>query len=148
MPVIDGGNVITDPIPDDIGQLPGAILTARCQYDFAADAGAQGAITLFSAAKIPDNAAILGGYVRVITALTSGGAATVALHVEAADDLIAAIVISGEPWLTTGGKDIIPDFTGTAVVKTTAARNVSATIGAADLTAGKFDVFLFYILEG
>jgi hypothetical protein len=116
----------------------------RGRYDFAVDGGAVGDIDLTTSAAVPANAIVLGGFVEVDTALTSGGAATVAVKVEGAGDIVAAAAVSGAPWSTTGRKDIVPDFTGSAMVKTTAARTVQATVGTAALTAGAFDVVLFY----
>jgi hypothetical protein len=120
---------------------------ARGRYDFAVDGGAIGTITI-TAEKIPANAIILGGVLEVDTAVTSGGAATVAVQVEAAGDVVAAAAVSGAPWSTTGRKSVIPAFTGATALKTTAARDISIVIAAATLTAGQFDVFLVYILMG
>jgi HK97 family phage major capsid protein len=116
----------------------------RARYDFAVDGGAIGTITI-SAENLPVNAIILGGLVEVDTAVTSGGAATVAVQAEAAGDLVAAAAVSGAPWSTTGRKSVIPAFTGATTLKTTQARPVQIVIAAAALTAGAFDVFLAYI---
>lgn len=118
--------------------------TARGRYDFAVDGGAVGDIDLTAVAQIPANAVVLGGFVEVDTVPTSGGAATVAVKVEGAGDLVAAAAISGAPWSTTGRKSIIPVFTGATTVKTTAARKLVATVATAALTAGVFDVVVFY----
>lgn len=122
--------------------------TAEGEYDFAVDGGAVGSITLRSVnaagAALPVGAVIMGGYVEVLTAVTSGGAATVAINSEGAGDMVAAAAVSGAPWSTTGRKSVIPVFTGATTVKTTAARNLVATIATAALTAGKFRVVVFY----
>ena len=122
--------------------------TAEGEYDFAVDGGAVGSITLRSVnaagAALPVGAVIMGGYVDVLTAVTSGGAGTVAINSEGAGDLVAAAAVSGAPWSTTGRKSVIPVFTGASTVKTTAARNLVATIATAALTAGKFRVVVFY----
>lgn len=123
--------------------VPG-IYTVRGQYDFSVDGGAVGDIDLTRNADIPANAVILGGFAEVDTVPTSGGAATIAVKVEGAADIIAAAAISGAPWSTTGRKSVIPVFTGATTVKTTAARKIQATVATAALTAGKFDVVLFY----
>lgn len=121
----------------------GAIKSVRGRYDFAVDGGAVGDIEL--SANLPANAVVLGGFVEVDTVPTSGGAATVAVKVEGAGDIVAAAAISGAPWSSTGRKDIVPDFTGSAMVKTTEARKITATVATAALTAGVFDVVLFYV---
>lgn len=123
---------------------------ASGEYDFAVDGGAIGTITLRSASgavignTIPNGSVITGGYIEVDTALTSGGAATVAVTAEGAGDTLAAAAVSGAPWSTTGRKSITPAFTGVTSVKTTAARGLTMTIAAATLTAGKFRVVVFY----
>lgn len=117
----------------------------RGRYDFAVDGGAIGATNMTPAGAIPANAIILGGFIEVDTLLTSGGAATMAVSVEGAGDIFAAITVAGAPWSTTGRKSIIPAFTGATAIKTTAARAMVATIAALTVTAGAFDVVLFYI---
>ena len=112
-------------------------------YNFATDGGAVSDITL-RGDTIPSGALITDVLIHVDTALTSGGAATVALKAESAADLNAADVISGAPWSTTGAKR--GDLTATtAPVKTTAARPIVATVGAAALTAGKFSVYVSFL---
>jgi hypothetical protein len=126
------------------------IKTAAGEYDFATDGGAVGSITLRSAggaslgAGVPAGSVITGGYVEVDTALTSGGSATVAVTLEGAGDLVAAAAISGAPWSSTGRKSIIPAGTGATSVKTTVARNLTATVAVAALTAGTFRVVIYY----
>src|SRR3712207_2991074 len=108
--------------------------TAVGEYDFAADGGAVSTITLRGAStysignEIPIGAIIESGFLEVDTALTSGGAATVAVTAESAGDLVAAAAVSGAPWSTTGRKSIIPVATGATSVKTTAARAITITI--------------------
>lgn len=127
------------------GYPTASVQVVRGRYDFAVDGGAVGDIDLTKAA-VPANAVILAGFVEVDTALTSGGAATVAVKVEGAGDLVAAAAISGAPWSTTGRKSIVPVATGATTVKTTAARKIQATVATAALTAGVFDVVLLYVL--
>lgn len=117
----------------------------RGRYNFAVDGGAVGDIDLTTDAQIPANAIILGGFAEVDTVPTSGGSATIAVKVEGAGDIIAAAAISGAPWSTTGRKSVVPVFTGATTVKTTAARKIQATVATAALTAGAFDVVLFYV---
>lgn len=113
-------------------------------YAFATDGGAVGTITLRSDdGDLPNGAVIMGGYVDVTTALASG-TGTGALQAEAAGDLVAAAAASGAPWSTTGRKSLISVFTGASSVATTAVRNPKFVIGTAALTAGAFDLILFY----
>jgi hypothetical protein len=150
MGVITGGKVIEGAIsrsgaPSAEGANFGGLRTARADYDFSVDGGAVGTLGLIGSAAIPSGAVIVGGYVDVQTALTSGGSATVAIQVEAANDVVNAAAVSGAPWSTTGRKNVIPAFTGTASLKTTQARDISLVIATAALTAGKFTVYLFYV---
>lgn len=150
MPVITGGNIITgarqrSAAPSSEGVFVGGLSVVRADYSFAADGGAVGTIALLGATSIPSGAIVVGGLVEVTTALTSGGAATVAVQVEGAGDIVAAAAVSGAPWSTTGRKSVVPAFTGATSVKTTAARDVSAVVATAALTAGAFTVYLFYI---
>lgn len=117
----------------------------RGRYDFTVDGGAIGTIDLMVRADIPSGAIVLGGYVEVTVAPTSGGSATVAVQVEGAGDTVGAAVVSGAPWSTTGRKSVIPVFTGASTLKTTAARKIQAVVAVAALTAGAFDVVLFYL---
>jgi hypothetical protein len=116
----------------------------RGRYDFAVDGGAVGDIDLTKNAQIPANAVILGGFVEVDTAVVGSGA-SLAVKVESAADTVGVAAVSGAPWSTTGRKSVIPVFTGVTTVKTTAARKIQATVSAAVLTAGAFDVVLFYV---
>lgn len=140
------GGSVTDAIlesPAAIGLTAGRV--AKAQYLFATHGGAQGTISL--GVQLPINAIVLDGMMEVLTAPTSGGAATIAVQTEAANDIITAAAISGAPWSTLGRKDIIPVGTAATSKKMTAARNISIVIGTADLTAGKFNVFLRYVVS-
>jgi hypothetical protein len=155
MPVMSGGNIMPGAIRRS-GALSaestagdpvvyGALRWVRADYSFATDAGAVGTLALIGTTAIPAGAIVLGGLLEVTTPPTSGGAATIAVQVEAANDTVAAAAVSGAPWSTTGRKSVIPVFTGATSLKTTAARDVSIVIGTAALTAGGFTVYLAYI---
>lgn len=120
-----------------------SIQVIRGRYSFDTDGGAVGDVELTSEA-IPANAVVLGGFVEVDTVLT-GTSATVGVKVEAAGDIVTAGGVGSAPWSSTGRKDVTPDWNGAGTVKTTEPRKVVATIGTAALTAGAFDVVLFYV---
>lgn len=123
------------------------VRVATATYDFAVDGGAISAIDL--GVTLPDNAIILDGMVDVITTLTSAGdTATIALHAEAAGDIVAAIAINDgtNPW-DAGLRAIKQLGTSTTATKLTAARAITATIAVEAVTAGKFVVFLRYVLS-
>lgn len=136
MPIIEGATL-------NPGTGLGRTRRAVGLYDFAVDGGTVGDITL-RGDTIPSGAVITDAILNVETALTSGGAATVAIKVESAADINAADAISGAPWSTTGAKRT--DFTATtAPIVTTAARSIVATVATAALTAGKFKVAIEYV---
>ena len=120
---------------------------AKAEYDFAVDAGAISAIDL--GVTIPDNAIIVGGFIEVVTTCTTAStdSGTMAISVEGANDIVTATAVSagGNIW-DAGLHDIIPDATGSTAVKTSQAREVTATIATAAFTAGKFNVHLNYII--
>src|SRR5215218_9308363 len=135
MPVISGGNII--------GGISNLAI-AEASYSFAVSGGAVSTITLPQQDTIPSGAIVLGGLLEVVTPPTSGGAATIAVNVEAAGDVVAAAAIGGAPWSTAGRKSVIPVFTGATSLKTTAARSITITVTTAALTAGVFNVHLVY----
>ena len=117
---------------------------------------------------LPTKAIITKVWVDVVTTFTSASAdaGTIALHVQAADDIVTAIAISdasnvwdagmhgskiGFPNL---GADAAHDsalevaalFTGT-YLKLTAVREITATVATAALTAGKANVYVEYTLS-
>ena len=121
--------------------LQTGLITA--EYDFAKHGGAVGAIPIDQ--KIPAGAIVTGGLVKVFTALTSGGAATVAVSLESAGDVKAATAIAT---LTPGLHDVAPDGTAANSFETTQERTVTVEVGTADLTAGRFLVLLNYLPGG
>lgn len=138
MPIIEGARAASE------GVSYGAIKTARGDYSFAVDGGAVSTIPLMGATGIPSGSIVLGGFLEVTTAVVGAGA-SLGIQIEAAGDTVAVAAVSGAPWSTTGRKSIIPAFTGATTLKTTAARDISAVISAAVLTAGVFSVVVFYV---
>lgn len=98
---------------------------------------------------LPNKAVVVGGFMQVNAALTSGGSlATVAVSVQAANDISTATAVSGAPWSTTGLKAITPkantpESTGIAL---TAVRNITVTVGVEALTGGKLTITLYYTM--
>lgn len=137
MPIISGGVVIE-------GAARGTRRT-KFTYDFAVHGGAVGTIAVAASDPIPSGAIVVDAFLNVLTVPTSGGAATIALGVQAAGDLLAAAAIAGAPWSTTGLKSLTPAFTGATAIALTAARSLIVTVATAALTAGKFDVQVLWI---
>lgn len=113
-------------------------------YSFAIDGGAVGTIPLRTAV-VPIGGIILGGLVDVTTLLTGGALAAAALTAQSANDLVAAAVVTGAPWSTTGLKAIVPAYTAATAIKATAERTISLVVSATALTAGIFTVHVAYI---
>lgn len=133
-------------LPDELHRIPNCL---KGTYSFATDGGAVGDITFKDAAtglavKIPSGAVVRNVTVYVETAATSGGAATLAVKLESAADLLAATAVAS---FTLGAKlQGIPDFATVAdYVVTTAERTLTLTVAAAALTAGKIHVYVDYV---
>lgn len=115
---------------------------------------------------IPDNAIILEAWIDVITTFTSAGAdaGTIAIHVQSANDIVAAIAISDASNVWDAGVrgtkigaiaisgDAATQLVASAAeaaskIKTTAEREITATVATQALTAGKANIFVKYILS-
>lgn len=139
---------------------------AVATYDVAVDGGAIGAHGL--GVFIPDNAIITNAWIDVVTTFTDGDtdAATIALHLQSAGDLVAAIAISNATNVWDAGirgtlvnnpnlgadaahdtaLEVIALYAATKL-KLTAEREVTATVATAALTAGKMNIFIEYVIS-
>lgn len=117
---------------------------AYCEYDFTLDGGAVGDITL-RGNVLPAGVLITGGWIDVITALTSGGSATAALKSVAAGDLLPA---TGKATFEAGARIGLGPLVngGLLVGPTTTYTPIKLTVAAAALTAGKLQVAVEYIV--
>lgn len=118
------------------------------EYDFDKHGGATGAAGI----DVPINpiqagAIITGGGVRVKEDVVGSGASTVAIDAVGTADIMAA---TDEDNMETGnGLNIIPDGTGsTGIYLTETLTHIKVVIAAAPLTAGKFVVYLEYVVVG
>lgn len=125
-----------------------AIKCVKAQYSFATMGGSIGDITLKDSLNqtvtIPINAIVLGAMIDVTTACTSGGAATIAIKTEGAGDIKGATAVAS--FSLNARLDGVPSFNAASSIKMTAARDVKATIATAALTAGLFNVYIYYIV--
>lgn len=143
----DGSNWVADSVTGQWGNSTvgeAATGTMALEYDFADDGGAQGDITL---GYIPINSVIKHSAYDVVTAFTSGGAATIALGI-ATDDAVGikAQQAYNHADYAAGYHDGIQD--GTAAnfsTVTTNNRAIVLTIGTADITAGKLILYIEYL---
>lgn len=103
------------------------------EYDFANDGGATGSLDLLT---VKEAMVVETAYLKVKTACTSGGSATVAIGVSGGAGIVAATAVAS----LTSGAVIAP--ASTVPYKLAADAVVQLTIGTAALTAGKIIVVL------
>lgn len=123
----------------------GVLRTARAKYDFSVDGGLVGAITPASTAVLPDNAVIVAATINSTTAVTSDGAATLAVGTTAGS---SATSILGATAKTLFSVDAlingVPAFG--EPLKMSAAGSINVTVGTANLTAGVVEITLLYFV--
>jgi hypothetical protein len=123
---------------------------ARFTFDPSATVGMRTSGAHGLGVTIPQYAVVIGGFFEVNTVFTSAaGTATVAIMVQGANDIQTGTAVSGAPYSTTGLKAITPKSTTpeSTGIKLTAAREITATVGVQDLTAGKLTGFLHYVVS-
>lgn len=115
---------------------------------------------------LPTKAIVTKAWVDVVTTFTDGASdtATIALKIEGTGDLVAAIAISDStnPWdaglhdtkvnnFALDGNSLTQVAMAAAraatMIKTTAIREITATVATAALTAGKMNVFVEYVIS-
>jgi hypothetical protein len=126
-------------------ELQNNLKDATWEYDFAKDAGALGDIAL-RGPKLPVGAIVLAAYIDVETAPLSADAATIALKITGAADVLVATAIA--TFSLDALLEGVPDFATVAhaVRVATAAKGVTMTIADFALTAGKFNVTCHYVV--
>ena len=96
------------------------------------------------AVTIPAKAIVLGGHLDVIAAVTSATKnATIAIHLAKANDVLTAT--EGAEANLTLAAQIPMAALKAAPIKLEAAKAVTVTVGAADLTAGKINGYIIWI---
>lgn len=120
---------------------------AKMTYDFAVDGGAIATITPANSPTLPLGAIILGGVVDILTTLTSGGSATIALGLGSGAQVAALKGATAVATWAAGmtGIVLVPVFTAATYVKVAAATALTLTVATAALTAGKFNVNVAYL---
>ena len=93
--------------------------------------------------SLPDNAIIVYSYLDILTQPVGTGA-TVSVKTESAGDVLAATSVASLP---VGFKVGVSDHTAANFKKMTAARGVKVKIASSALTAGKFKVYLHYVVS-
>lgn len=124
----------------------GVVGSAKMTYDFAVDGGAIGLITPTDSPSIPLGAIIVGGVIDVTTTLTSAGAATIALGTSAGSSAASLKAATAVATWAAGLLAVVPLFTAASMFKLTAEGKLTLTVADFALTAGKFDVIVFYTM--
>lgn len=118
-------------------------------YDFAVEGGlVAGAKTLLdddgNPIVIPAKAIVTFCLIDILTGMTStGGTGTIALTLESAGDLLAAVDADTLSGRVAG----IPVGSAATSIKTTVDRTLVANVAVNPLLTGKFNVFLEYVLS-
>lgn len=143
---INAGVVTEAKLSTPVSNLRNAKRTARFVYDWAVDGGVAGAIP-FRGDAIPANAKIIGGRCYVVAALTSGGAATAGISSVGANDIVGNAAVAGAPWSVAATHiDIIPQDTFITDIVWAAGGIPALLVAAFNLTAGKLNLWLDYIV--
>lgn len=120
------------------------------KYSYAVQGGTTASdislITDFSKPKsyavLPNKAIITNVWIHTVTQPASSSTSTVSVNAVSAGDLKAAVNV------TSWGPTIqgIPNGATTNFIKLSAQKTIKATVNTTPLTAGKFDVFIEYVL--
>lgn len=118
------------------------------KYRFSVQGGAVGSVNLVDddgvVVKLPSGAIVTKAYINIVQAMVStGGTGTIAVSIQSAGDLLAAV----DADTLSGVTAAIPVGTAATMIKLTAERTLTATVATAAITAGKFDVFVEFVLS-
>jgi hypothetical protein len=111
-------------------------------YSFAIQGGGTGS---YAIARLNSGARVVGGWVNVAGTPTAvSGTPTIAISIEAANDVISAASILGAPWSTVGKKAITPKVNTpeSTSILLTADRDVVVEIASAAINTGVVNVYL------
>ncbi len=126
----------------------GTLRVARFTFDCATASnlpiGAHG-----TGVTLPIHSIVVGGFFDVNTKFDSDAtdAGTIAISVQAANDIQTAAAVSGAPFSTIGRKAIVPkaNTPESTSVKCTAAREITVTVAVEPLLTGKLTGYLYYV---
>lgn len=96
-----------------------------------------------SYAKLPNKAIIKNVWLNTLTQPVSSGSATVSVGAVSASDLLGS---TSKNTLVVGFLQGVPSGATTSFIKLAAEKIVKATVGTAALTAGKFNVYIEYVI--
>lgn len=123
------------------------IIIAAATYDFAKLGGAQTTLTLKGdngqPVVLPNKALIVGCFIDVQTPLTTGSAATMSISTGQTGADLKPLTAAAS---YTGIVACVPVGTAATAIKLTADRTMTVTVAVGTITAGKFTVFVQYIM--
>lgn len=128
---------------------------AKMTYNVPTDGGttAAGAITPAVSEVVPVGAIITGVLIQPLTNFTTTSSPTMVLSAGGVTISGSTPIASNATGLTTGGQDASWFSRVGAVttapylpVKATSNGPITVTVGTADMTAGKFNVYVFYVI--
>lgn len=139
---------VLEPLANTDAAGLGVLRVARFEFDCAVAGnlpiGAHG-----TGVTLPIHSIVVGGFIDVNTKFDSDAtdAGTIAIHVQAANDIISAAAVSGAPFSTAGRKAIVPkaNTPESTSVKCTAAREITVTVAEEPLLTGKLTGYLYYV---
>jgi hypothetical protein len=143
--ILDAGS--TEPVDG-----PWAAVTrwAKVEFDPTTNSGERTVAEHDLGVTLPDNAVVVGGFVDVVTVFVSNSgadSATIALHLETANDIVTAVAISAATDWDVGLHSVIPAGTGATAIKLTAATSLKATVAVEALDSGKAVIWLQYVIS-
>lgn len=125
---------------------------AKMTYNVPTDGGAQGIIQPAITEVIPTGSIITGVLIQPLSNFTTTSSPTMVITAGGVTISGSTPIASNATGLTTGGQDASWFSRVGAVttapylpVKTTSAVPIKVTVGTADMIAGKFNVFVFYV---
>ncbi len=139
-----GTKIIRDTVHDAVAQYSfaidgGAIAAAGFNLRSPKSLGSNGGPKVV----LPKGAVVMGCYIDVITPLTTSASGTMALQVQAANDIIGATAAASY----TGIVACTPTGTAATAIKLTADSTLKAVIATGAITAGKFNLHVMYVLS-
>lgn len=146
MSIPNGQNPMVDSIiQTGNGTGISALRMAKAIYSFAIDGGVVSTITPNGTVALPAGTVIVGATINSTTAVTSGGAGTLAIGTSAGSSSTSILAATAKASLSLNALlNGVPVFA--TPVKLTAAGNITFTIGTTALTAGVVEVNIYYFI--
>lgn len=120
------------------------LASCHAKYDFSVDGGAVSTITPATNCTIPTNAVIVSSTINSTTAVTSGGAATIAVGTAATGGATTSFLAATGKASFTSNALLAGAVTYAAPLKVTGAGAITLTVATAALTAGVIEVWVQY----